>query len=144
MPRISCVGKRAEMAIEGNTAVQIAARMSVRGVADVSGINTLGQQSESAHEVQVLGVVVESENRFHFARTDAKPGLVAVICECPIEGGMPSPKVAQVAIVDLGANPQMIVDLRRGIRGKIRELAAPYVAGVHRQPVVVIGVDEAL
>jgi hypothetical protein len=52
-------------------------------------------------------------------------------------------ELAKVAIVALRSNPELIGDLRRHIQPEIGEGGAT-LAGIHGQPVVVVGVDESL
>jgi len=56
---------------------------------------------------------------------------------------MPLSQVAEVAIVTLRPDAQLIGYLRGGIGSEVGERPAA-LAGVHGEPVVVVGVDESL
>lgn len=57
---------------------------------------------------------------------------------------MPPAQLAEVAIVDLGSYAELIGDLSGRIGAEVGELATAYPRRIHREPVVVVGVDESL
>src|SRR5580704_16985800 len=52
-------------------------------------------------------------------------------------------ELTKVAVVALRPDPELIRDLRRHIQSEIGEAGAA-LAGIHGQPVVVVGIDESL
>src|SRR5208282_3778699 len=95
-------------------------------------------------EIQILRVVEKPQRRFNLAPANAQPWREAIVGKPPIERGMPAPKLAKIAIINLSANVKVVGSLGGGVRPKIGELTAAHVAGVHGQPVVFVGVDESL
>src|SRR5580658_6439168 len=143
MPGIGGVGKSSEPVSEGNISVNIRAQVSDGRVAEIGRIHALREQGKSVEEILVLSVVVETEGGLNLPATNPEPALEAVINNRPVEGGMVLAELAKVAVVTLRPDPQFIGDLRRHIQPEIGE-GGTALAGVHGQPVVVVGVDESL
>src|SRR5271157_1790114 len=143
MPCISGVGNGAEAMLEGNTAVDVAAHVGNHGVAEIRRINALRQQRKGVEKIQILRVVVEPEHRLHLSAANAEPRVEPIVGERPIERRMPLSQIPEVAVVDLGSDAKLVSDLHRGVGPEVRKRTAA-LAGVHGQPVVVVGVDESL
>src|ERR1700722_309925 len=117
--------------------------MSDGCVAEIGRIYALRKQSKSVEKILVLSVGIETECGLHLAATNPEPALEAVISDRPVEGWMILAELAKVAVVALRPDPELIRDLRRHIQPEIGEAGAA-LAGIHGQPVVVVGVDESL
>src|ERR1700722_18013619 len=117
--------------------------MSDGRVAEIGRIYALRKQSKSVEKILVLSVGIETECGLHLAATNSEPALEAVIGDRPVEGWMILAELTKVAVVALRPDPELIRDLRRHIQPEIGEAGAA-LAGIHGQPVVVVGIDEAL
>src|ERR1035437_327784 len=73
MPYISRVGNGAEPTLEGNTAVNVAAQVGNRCIAEIGRIDTLGQERERMKKIQILGVVVEPRKPLFCVPGHARP-----------------------------------------------------------------------
>ena len=143
MSRIHRIRQIASTVLEGNCAVNVAAQVGNRGVSQVRRIDTLGQQREGVEKVQILGVVLESEHRLHFPAANAEPRFEPVVGECPVDGRMPLSQVPEIAIVNLCPQAKLVGYLHRNIRSEVRPSSAT-LAGMHGQPVVLVGIYESL
>ena len=110
--------------MESELAVKVAAHVSNRSVPQIREIHALRQQSERMEEVQILSVVIESGHGLYIAPANAEPGFEPVVRERPVEGGMPLSQVAEVAIVNLRVDANLVGNLRRDVGSEVRERAA--------------------
>src|SRR5215831_11847820 len=95
-------------------------------------------------EIEILRVVVQTQHGLDSSCPDSQPWLPFVLGVSPIERGMPRSDAAKISIVNLSTDSQLIGHLHRGICAELSEFAAAEMAGVHRQPVVVTGMDKSL
>src|SRR6202041_1671265 len=100
-------------------------------------------QSKSVEKILVLSVGIETECGLDLAATNPEPAREAVIGDRPVKGWMILAELTKVAVVALRPDPELIRDLRRHIQPEIGEAGAA-LAGIHGQPVVVVGIDESL
>jgi hypothetical protein len=112
-------------------------------VTEIGRIHALRKQSEGVEEILVLSVIIETDCSLNLSATNPEPALEAVIGDRPVEGWMVLAELPKVAVVALRADPELIRDWGRHIQPKIGEGAAA-LAGIHGQPVVVVGVGESL
>src|ERR1022692_1282316 len=144
LTHIARIEEGAEPFPERNAAVYIPSQMSDGGVAEIRGIDTLRQQREGVEKVQILRIVVESEHRLYLATANPEPRFESVVGKRPVERRMPTPELAQIAVVNLSAHAEPVRNLRGGVHPGIREFTAANISGVHGQPVVSARVDESL
>jgi hypothetical protein len=142
--RVYGVREVAEFVAQGEGAVNVATEVRDGGVAHVGGVDALREEREGVDEVKVLRIVVEAESGFYLASADSEPALEFVVAESPIQFRVPVAQLTQATVESLRTHPEFIRDLRRSVESSFGELAASHMAGVHGEPVVVVGMHEAL
>ena len=88
MASIDGIRKIADMGVEYQAAVDIAAEMSDGRIAQVNGIDALRKQGEGMQKIQALGIVVKAQNCLDFPAPKSKPAAESIINDCPIQRGM--------------------------------------------------------
>src|ERR1035437_4086420 len=141
---VAGIRERAAPLPKRNVAVNIPPRVSDGGVAQGGRINALRQQGKGVQEIQVLGVVVESNRSFDFAAANPEPRFEPIVGVRPVERGMPASKLTEITVINLRPNAKLVGDLHRGVGPKISKFTTADVTRVHGQPIVVVGVDESL
>src|SRR5580658_248300 len=143
MPGVGRIGKIAQTAREWQIAVDIAAQVGDRGVAEIRRIDTLRKQCKNAKKIQVLCVGVKAQGGLDFAAANAEPALEAVIGDRPVQGGVVLSELTKVAVVQLRSHPELIGDAGGHIEPEFGEGRAA-LTRVHRQPIICVGVDKSL
>ena len=106
-PGVDGVGHAAQ-ALHFDVPVHIPAQVGDGGVAQVGGIDRLGQQREGVQRVVVLGIIEQPQSRLHLAAADAEPVCEPVVGIGPIHLRMPVAHPAEIAHIDLRAHAQLL------------------------------------
>ncbi len=87
--------------------------MSNGRITQVGRIDALRKQREHPQKVQILSIGVQTQSGLDFAASNPKPARETVIGDGPIQRRMVLTQLAQVAVIELCTDPELIGDVGR-------------------------------